>query len=322
VADVIETRINYSEFNTLTDCEQRWVYAFLDKEEEQGARKGLRLGTLIHLWHGRWLMGQGATLPPSWTDDINTGGKPGEERTLCLTDFDPELVARAQWLAQRFEAHYGSRPPSSWNVISAEDWMSREFEWGTLVGRTDGFVEIDGRLWLIEVKSYGSRPGPLAYAVVSPQLGCYSLLAETHFGQRPWGILYQGIYTYQWVPNKPTQKSVIEAWQAAGRTEPLKDLKLAAKVFVENPANWTERDPSESFEQLEVDFGDAQLRTAERYLNAAVNRRDVLTALPAEALPSVGQHCKGCGFKDRCWSELGGVEPFEIEIDDEDAEPV
>jgi hypothetical protein len=316
--------INYSEFNTLTDCEKRWYLGFVDNEEDDSSKRGLHLGTLCHLWHGRWLMGSGATLPSSWTDDINTGGKPGEERTLKLTDFDPALVERAQWLAARFVEHYGPEPPSSWTVISAEEWMTREFTWGTLVGRTDGFVEIDGRLWLIEVKSYGSRPGPLAYAHVSPQLGCYSLLAEAHYGQRPWGILYQGMYTYQWKPTKPTQKSVIERWQetqvAQGYTA--QEMKLAAKLYVENPDNWTERPAAESFDQEEVELGDEHLATAALYLRGGLMRRTHLLAHPDEVLPSVGRHCLGCGFKARCWSELGGIEPFEIEVDDDDAEPV
>jgi len=324
--------INYSEFNTLTDCEQRWQYAYMLGEQEEGRRRGLHLGTLCHLWHSRWMLGLGATLPSEWTDDINTGGKPGEVRTLRLTDFEPELVERALWLAGRFMSHYGEAPPSSWNVISTEEWLRRDFEWGTLVGRTDGFVEIDGHLWLIEVKSYGSRPGPLAYAQVSPQLGCYSLLAEAWHGQIPYGILYQGIYTYQWKPTVPTQadligRAIAHQWRTPDGLSQIENLSKAdqkawAKSQQSNPWWWTERDPSESFDQLEVELGVDHLVTAQRYLRAAVERRTLLAHSPDSVLPSVGAHCRNCGFKDRCWNDLGGVEPFEIEVEDNDAEPV
>lgn len=312
--------INFSEFSTLTQCERKHAYAYVLGEEETGAKKGLHLGTLCHLWHSKWLAREGAYIPDAWTDDINTGGKPGEVRTLRCSDFDPDLVARALWLKERFVEHYGEQPPSHWNVLSTEEWLRREFPWGTLVGRSDGFVEIDGALYLLELKTYGARPGPLAYAQVSPQLGCYSLLAEEKYGVRPDAILMQGIYTRRWQPIKPTQKSKIEEWQAAGATESLKDLRSAAKVFCENPYNWTEREAAESFDQVEVELGDDHLRTAAAYLAASVKRRNLLVASPSEALPNVGRDCSWCGFKARCWNDLGGVEEFEIELDDSDGE--
>lgn len=323
--------INYSEFNTLTDCERRFVYQYLLAEEEPGAKRGLHLGTLCHLWHSSWLRGNGAVLLDTWTDDINTGGKPGEVRTLCLSDFDPVLVERALWLAARFTAVYGQQPPSSWTVISAEEWMTRQFDWGILVGRTDGFVEIDGNLWLIEVKSYGSKPGPLAYAQMSPQLGCYSLLAEEKYGQRPFGILYQGIYTYQWKPQVPTQQSLID-WRAADDPPFAALTKTAQRDWAREciadgryADNYPQRAPEESFEQLEVELGDEHLNVAGGYLGAAIRRRTRIKQAKQplyEALPSVGQHCRNCGFRPRCWFELGGIEEFEIEVDDEEAEPV
>ncbi len=287
------TVINYSEFSPLAQCERKWAYAFVLGGIEPGPKPGLHLGTLCHLWHGRWLTGEGATLPSEWSDDINTEGKPGEVRTLALADFDPELVERALWLAGRFVKHYGSQPPSSWNVISAEQWIAREFSWGTLVGRTDGFVEIDGELWLIEVKSYKQKPGPLAYAAVSPQLGCYSLLAEEAFGTRPRGILYQGICTHQWVK---------------------------------------EREPEESFQQIVLTMNEKHLAATEKYLAAATWRRHTLQWGPDNrrhyepqetlylAIPNVGRDCSWCGFKPQCWNDLGGVDPFEIEAVDEDDE--
>ena len=318
------TVINYSEFNTLTSCERKWAYQYVLNEAEEGARKGLFLGTLCHKWHERRLLGLGATLPSEWTDDIEPGGKPGEAQVIALASFDPELVTRATWLAGRFVECYGAEPPSWWTVISAEDWMTREFTWGTLVGRTDGFVRIEGKLWLIELKTYGARPGPLAYAQVSPQLGCYSLLAEAKYGERPWGIIYQGVYTYRWKPIVPTQASLIEMMKATpeGGCASARDLKAAAKLMQADPNRWTERPAAESFDQIEVELGDEHLRTAETYLQSAVNRRDDLLEHGMQALPNVGRDCSWCSFKTQCWFDLGGVEPFEIEVDDDTAEPV
>ena len=321
--------IAYSEFNTLTDCERKWAYRYVLNEPEPASR-AMSLGTLCHRWHENWLLGHGAVLSETWTETRAPDGTQCDPVTVSLSDFDPELLMRATWLAGRFVEFYGPQPPSYWNVIGTESYMEREFTWGTLVGRSDGWVDIDGELTLIELKTYGSRPGPLAFAQVHPQLGCYSLLAEAKYGQRPDNILYQGIYTYQWKPVKPTQKSKIEEWIGAGATEPMKDLKAAAKMFCENESNWTERPAAESFDQLEVELGDHHLRTTQQYLGAALRRRKTLLSGASlypenvfeDTLPSVGAHCSYCGFKAQCWMDLGGVEPMEIEVEDDDAEPV
>lgn len=289
--------INFSEFSTLTQCERKYVYAYEHKLEEEGERKGLHLGTLCHQWFASWLSGNGAVLSETWTDDIEPGGKPGAQQSYSLSDFDPELVERAQWLAQRWSAAYGEQPPSSWTIIGAERWMTRPFDGFTLVGRCDGLVIIDGQLWLIELKTYGSRPGPLAYAQVSPQLGCYSLLIEHEQGQRPFGVMMLGIYTYRWKRDEHKHP------------------------------------PEDSFDEALVVLGDDHLRTAINYLAQAVNRRNVLlgktyvvgfkSGPPLDmAIPNVGKDCSWCGFKAQCWNDLGGVEEDEVIVEVEGQEPV
>lgn len=335
---------NYSEFATLARCERQWAYGYVLGEEENGARAGLHLGTLLHKGHEQWMLGNGATLPRTWADDISAGGKPGEERTYSLEDFDPELVERATWLLTRWASHYGSEPPSHWNVISTEGWLTADTSWGQLVGRTDGIIEIDGELWFNEVKSYGAK-GRLDYVPVDPQLGIYDILVEATYGKPAFGIIYDGIYTYQWVPKQRTLKVIEDELRGASRSHPAvgpgpRLLPLASSKWLRETAKeiqasepGIERDPSESFERLELDLSDAHRSTTAQYLSNAVWRRSHLTQmgqgvarLPEETMaltiPNVGRDCGWCGFKVRCWSELGGVEPDDIEIEDESAEPV
>lgn len=324
--------INYSEFRTLADCEQRWVYGYRNREEEVGERRGLHLGTLLHLGSELWLTGQyadGVWLPPTWTDDINTGGKPGEERTLHLHDFDAELVDRALWLLGRYVKHYGLVPPSDWQVISSEEW-ARATGTGSaggqayeIVGRTDGLIRIDGKLWLREVKSYGSK-GRLKYVHVDPQLVIYTMLAEYTYGEPVFGVLYDGIYTYRWVPSKPTQAALIEEAERDGQQWPTKKAASQWAKLTQERHPGVERSPAESFERRYIDISAAQRTVGVRYLMAALRRRDVLQAEPEEALPNIGQSCNSCGFRPRCWAERGDDETdqFEIELDDPEAEPV
>jgi len=315
--------INYSEFNTLSQCEEKWRRSYVNLEEETGTKDAMHLGTLLHLALGRWQNGEGATLPEVWTDDINTGGKPGEIKTLRLAEFNPEIVERCEWLLERYVQHYGSAPPSSWNVITSEEWLTRDFGSGTgkwtLVGRTDGAVMIDGQLWLLERKSYGSK-GRLDYVGVDPQLAAYCLLYEAKHGVRPFGIIYDGIYTYQWALKKPTQKQVIEE-SLSQADSPLHNLTGKqrtewARQYVERHPGVQTREPYESFDRREIELGDGHLAAAKAYLAGAIRRRRVIQRRPSDAIPNVGRDCSWCGHKRACWSDLGGVEEESIYYDD------
>lgn len=322
--------INYSEFNTLSQCEEKWRRGFVLGQEESGQKDAMHLGTLLHLALGRWQNGEGATLPSWWEDDINTGGKPGEIRRLQLSEFHPDVVERAEWLLARYVSHYGSQPPSSWTVTSSEEWLTRDFGSGvgkwTLVGRTDGAVMIDGKLWLLERKSYGSK-GRLDYVGVDPQLACYCLLYEAKHGVRPFGIIYDGIYTYQWALKKPTQKFLIEEALAANDEHG----RLLSKMNKSQQTEWARgaverhpgvqtREPHESFDRREIELGDGHLAAAKAYLAGAIRRRRVILKRPSDAIVNVGRDCSWCGFKTECWADLGGVDDDSIYYDDEEGE--
>jgi hypothetical protein len=269
------------------------------------------------------LRGHGATLPAVWHDDINTGGKPGEERTLTLKDFDPEIVASALWLADRYEKTYGPKPPADWKVISTEEWLTAEYHGVKIVGRTDGlFEDGEGRLWLREVKSYG-RKGRLNTIGVEPQLTIYYMLVEQKYGRAPDGIMFDGVYTYRWKPTMPTQAALIEereqrdptfaTWRKSDQRDWARE-QVAAHPGIERPAE-------ESFTRAWPDRDEDQLRTGLRYLSAAIERRTRLDirndplyvaleitdeSVLANTIPNVGSGCDWCGFKAQCWSRLGG----------------
>jgi hypothetical protein len=306
--------LHYSELATLARCERQWCYAYALNRPDAGG-PGMHLGTLIHKWHENWLLGRGATLERTWTGTAySTGTAEGTPRTYELADFDPELVQRARWLATRWEAHYGSEVPSSWNVISVETRLSAPMPWGTLTGTLDGIIEIDGQLWLNEVKSYGSK-GRLDYVPVDPQIGVYDLLVESNYDKPAFGIIYDGIYTFMW---KETRRTLAAIREERGCSQAEAKLVQAAEPGVQRP-------PSESFERLELDLSDDHRRTTANYLGAAVEQRTMLLAhddVLAATIPNVGRDCSWCGHKPICWRELGGVEPEEIEVDDGTVEPV
>jgi PD-(D/E)XK nuclease superfamily len=331
--------INYSEFATLARCETQWGYAYLLNQEEPGEKAGMHRGTLLHVGADRWLRGLGATLPEEWTDDINTGGKPGVERTLRLDSFDPLLVEQARWLLSRYEAHYGSVPPANWEIVSSEEWLTCEVTapGGTfrIVGRTDGLIRVfpnkakrgKGKLWLREVKSAANIKQRLLTVDVEPQPTIYYALVEANYGERPQGILFDGINTYQWKPERPTQSALIEeASKTALFLHEYPTGKLQrewAKAQVEQHPG-VERPAADSFQRAWPDRTPEQIDIGMQYLRSAIEHREQLRHGGLDVtLPNVGQSCNSCGFKPRCWARLlGEDEDIEVEYDDDEAEPV
>ena len=177
------TTIHFSEFSTLAACERKWAYRYaLGSKQEAG--HAAHLGTLLHVGTASWLNGRGAELPASWrAPEYSVGAEPGAMVVHRLSDFRAEVVEKARWLLARYEKHYGSGPPSHWNVISTEQWLTAQTPWGTLAGTADAIIETEGELWVIEHKSYGSK-GRLDWVQVDPQLGVYALLVEANFGRR------------------------------------------------------------------------------------------------------------------------------------------
>lgn len=323
----IET-INYSEFATLSQCETKWGYGYMLAQEETGEKRGLHKGTLLHLGWGRWLAGDGFTLPEVWTDDINTGGKPGEERTLSLSDFDPSIVAEVLWLARRFEEHYGSVPPSSWNVISTEGWLTGSFKIGArkvrIVGRTDALVEVEGLLYLAEVKSFG-RKDRMTTIGIEPQPTIYYDLVEQTYGRAPDGIMYEGIYTHQYATKKPTQAEISAEVYPDGFPLPEFPTKASqrdwARAAVEAHPG-VERPVADSFIRDWIDRTPQAIEVGHQYLGNAIKRRDRIKSIE-DTIPNVGNACSWCGFKDQCWERLTGVPQYvELEFVENEGEPV
>lgn len=326
--------MHYSELATLAACERKWAYRYGLGSEEKGG-DGAHLGTLLHVGTAQWLNGRGTDLPASWdAPSYSNDAKPGDVVTYRLSDFKPEIVDKARWLLGRYTAHYGSEPPSHWNVISTEQWLTAQTPWGTLAGTADAIVEIGGELWLFERKSYASK-GRLDWVQVDPQLGVYDLLVEANFGKPAFGILFDGIYTYAWKPKQRSLSAIKDELLADG-LHVLTGKRLTERAKeIQTSEPGTEREPWESFQREYVDLSDDHRKATSNYLSAAVQRRDNLLnsdfhpyagtyedGILATAIPNIGRQCGYCDFKSRCWSELGGVDPVEVEAEDEDSEPV
>lgn len=301
---------NYSELNTLAMCERRWAFGYELHREEDGKKVGLHRGSLLHLGKGRWSQGLGANLPEVWEDDMGPGGRPGDTVEYRLSDFDPEVVASATWLLNRYGEHYGPQPPSDWKLLATEPWLSGNIGGEPVVGRADNLWEIDGLVWLDETKSFGSKQRT-EYITVDPQVSIYYTLVKQTFDMDIHGILWDGIYTHQYAKQRPTQAQLIEssgktfATKKAGQDWARAELETG-RYDVDQPAEL-------SFYREFIDRTPLQIEAQGHAIRASVQRMDWLRdhsldheELIQNSMPNIGQGCNSCGHKNRCWSQLLG----------------
>lgn len=319
-----ETVTNYSELNTLAMCERRWAFGYEQGKQEEGKKVGLHRGTLLHLGKGRWSTGLGATLPERWEDDMGPGGRPGEQQQYSLADFDPDVVESARWLLDRFAAHYGDAPPPDWKLLATEPWLSGMIGGEKVVGRADNLWEIDGRVWLDETKSFGSK-GRADFLAVDPQVSIYYTLVKQTFGLDIFGIMWDGIYTYRYAKQRPTQAQIIDLAEQSGQSFPTKKAAQDwARAELATSRYDTEQPPELSFQREWLDRTPLQIEAQGHAVRAAVARMEHLREVDRSGLdiiertmPNIGQTCKGCGHKNRCWAQLLGEPEYAEYGDDE-----
>lgn len=271
---------SFSEFDTLTQCERKWGYRYAEGAEEEGFSPGLSFGIGWHRFTNAWW---GRELVEERGIADRVVHSVSSELREAYPDHEQqidELVTKLVWLALRYVDHYGIEPPADWNVLDVEHTFDRVALGGALLrGRIDALVEIDGDLWVVEDKTYSSRQR-LDLVNVSWQETIYAMAAEKIYRRPVFGVLFNGAYTYRWKKDdRPTE---------------------------------------ESFDRVFLDRSAAQRVQAIEQLQAFLYRRSELNG-GRTALANLGPLCNGCGYKQRCFSELKlGDEEIVLEDDDDE----
>jgi len=303
--------IGFSEVSTLAQCEEKWG-AFYGRVEEGDDGEGLRRGTAFHEFLGYWWDGAFIWQPggPAWT--VWT---PSVDLSRRMT---VEEIEHVQWLASRFLAHYGTDPKASTglNLVATE----LEGRIPSPVPGVDFTFHIDhvgeddqGRLWVVEDKTYGSRQR-LKLLQVSLQETLYVYGASMLLERPVHGVMFEGVYTQRWKPTYPTQAEMMEriAVELEGkRAITKKDLRLVAKDSIEvmkAAGEGIERPPAESFDRRWVDRSPEQIEQALKVVREVIMRRANLSHGDRIPIPNIGQHCGWCGARAECWGKLLGTD--------------
>lgn len=303
--------ISFSEASTLAKCEFLWDLQYRQHIDREPGQK-MMLGTLVHA-------GVAAFWAQRWSPQIANVEDAVYEAAadVEMEGLEKETLEQAHWLMRRYERHY-TPELADVKVLATELELTATLPGSRtkVMGHIDELWEVNGRIWLVERKTYGSRDR-LDLIPVDPQITSYAWLAREN-DIDVYGIVFDGAYTYRWKPDKPTQKQVVD--EAVGTPwltdddfqfeNASKAKQLWARREVDRHPG-VERPDSESFDRIWLDRTTAQLEAATDWLKATVSRR---LALRRGAVPvrNIGPLCKGCRGKTTCFDGLAF--PQEIQI--------
>lgn len=230
--------ISYSQAASLAACEWRWHWRYmLDGEDVPTA--AMSRGKALHEAAASWWAGGDAAYDDEGLDD--------------------EVASAVDWLMDRYTDHYAALRDET-TVIAQEVELEADLAGVGVVGRLDGIFEIGGMKWAVERKTYSSRDR-LSLLTVDPQITLYTALAQAN-GYSVDGVLWDGIYTYQWKSPRP---------------------------------------PAESFDLVYLDRTQEQITLAvEHWLRPIAERRKQLVLGYEEPIRNFGWQCKTCPARQAC----------------------
>lgn len=310
---------SHTELSTLAACEMKWHLRYREgiKGEPSDA---LILGRLIDVAAAHFWRNDGVSWKFTLAAEVVEQGLTEEIPDLDFIDDaeDLEIAARAYWLMKRYERHYADDLADVRVVGQQLDLRARIP--GTKQSHQaiiDEIWEVDNELWMVERKTYSRNDSP-EFADVSPQLTNNLWVARAN-GFDCKGIVYDGIYTYRWKPEKPTQKqlveerSVAEPPQSSWHKLPAGEKREWARQTVEHHPG-IDRPDEESFTRLWLPRTDKHIAAAQEDIRAGLSRRAALRR-GAKPMRNLGPLCKrNCEQKAECFERLAFPQEFEIDL--------
>jgi hypothetical protein len=305
---------SHTELSELTSCERRWWYKYVKGIRGEASDPMILGSTMGVLCDAFWRH-------EDWRQELagivaEAGG--GIPDLIDLDQVTEEPYATAYWLMQRYERHYANMLDSVEVVYTELDCRAKipgtnqvhqaiiDNIFAMKTGMKIGKKKLH---FMVERKTYG-RMEKLDFVDVDPQLTNNLWVAQEVLGIKIDGIIFDGIYTYRWKAEKPTQKTLIEeAICAADTTQPdafdtwakKRQLEWARAEVERHPG--VERPDSESFEMLFLDRTPAHIEAAQEELKGQLRRRAQLRR-GVRPNRNIGPFCKNCPAKSECFSDL------------------
>lgn len=183
--------VSHSSLTDLAFCEKLYALKKVDGHEFEPTVP-MRKGSFFHdLWACWWHSGD-------WSEEATVLAKEWSEANP-EADQLPGWMNDAAWLMNRYQQHYDfDRACEVVEVVGHEVPFKVRLpgKYGWLVGYWDALWKIDGKLWVVELKTMADFSELEAFAW-SPQITLYHW-AAVQMGLEPYGILLDAARTYRW----------------------------------------------------------------------------------------------------------------------------
>lgn len=326
---------SHTELSTLTQCERRWWYNYVQKIRGEASPQmilGSTMGVCCDaFWLGEdWRLALATLITVAEAQAGGYEASPATDINLDLVEAEP--YATAYWLMCRYERHYE-------HMVGKVKVIAQELDCRATIPGTkfkhqaiiDEVWEIDGRNWMVERKTYG-KTDKLAMVDVDPQLTNNLWVAREHTGLKFAGIIFDGIYTYHWKAEKPTQQQLIDeaialSWSSNGgpfwaEGSHMGDGYKIADLTKTAQRDWAraqlevhpglDRPDSESFEMIYLDRTEKHIKQAQVEIVGQLKRRAQLRR-GVHPNRNLGPFCTNCPARSQCFEDLAF--PQDVEVD-------
>jgi len=307
---------SYSELSTLSHCERRWYYQYVEKIRGEQSPAQL-LGTLLGLCCNQFWLGR------DWRDVLRDEAAETPELAGAV-DLDYILeyaeagdpVATAYWLMRRYEREYADMLPTV-KVLGQEIDCRAKIPGTQQTHQAiiDELWKIGRRTYMVERKSFG-RNDKADFVDYDPQLTNNLWVARESLGMKIDGIIWDGIYTHRWVATKPTQAQVLEAGLASGESgtalralNKTEQREWARAEVARHPG--VDRPDGDSFQMLWLDRTDKHIAAAQKEIGGVLRRRAQLRK-GVQPIRNLGPFCKNCPAQSNCFEDLAFPQTIEV----------
>lgn len=276
---------SYSELNTLAECERKWWYRYLHREERTQTVQQFR-GSALHDLIGAWR--QGDERPA--VDRLNAAVASGQVITV-------EEMLQIEWLFDRYKRYYGGHRP---RIVATEFRVENKLPGTDLSVLTyvDEIEQTETGLWAVERKSMKDWQR-MNLLDVDPQVTITVWNLRQDFPTLK-GVLYDAIRTYRFVDSQPTLGD-LKSLHAKRNGETVKTYTDRMKR-VQHDAR-TEAPLEDSFRRQLLTRTEQEIEGALNEIYAGVTRVEDLKA-GRRPIRNLGRHCDWCDHKLQCWADL------------------
>lgn len=302
---------SHTELSRLAHCEMSWKLRYIDgiKSEPSDA---MRLGTLVH--HGVAALNRGSDWRKTLAADIAEEG--ADPALVVLEALDADTPAStAVWLLERYSRYYED-DRAGFCVTETELELTATLPDGQthLAYVDEVWEDNNGDAWIVERKTFG-RGDRIAWVEVDPQLTLNLWVARAN-NIPAVGIVFDGIYTYRWKPEKPTLAQIEEKLIRCGFQGTKKELREQARGVQADESTWTDRPDADSFTRLWLDRTDEQIEAALADVVGTLERRETIRA-GGRPVRNIGPHCMRCDQRTKCWEMLAFPQDIVFDVEDD-----